>query len=147
MTTIESLPLTWLPALDALVAPRDDQEAGIYPGTVIDLLRALREDGLKVDFITPPLGFAASRGGQYTAPTFVFSPATVSGGVEVVALAIQDAVGEQRLTRTRMDVAVYVLFEGEARLVYEGMGPAFSVLGAMRASVQGPRRNWRRKSA
>jgi hypothetical protein len=67
--------------------------------------------------------------------------------VEVVALAIQVAVGEQRLTRTRMDVAVYVLFEGEARLVYEGMGPAFSVLNAMRASVQGPRKLWRRKSA
>ena len=147
MPNIQSLPMIWPPALDALVAPRSDQEAGIYPGTVIELLRALREDGLKVDFITPPEGFAASRGGQYTAPALVFSPSSLAGGVEVVALAIQEAIGEPRLTRTRMDVAVYVLFEGEATLVYEGAGPAFSVLHAMRASVQGPRRNWRRRSA
>jgi len=147
MPTIESLPTTWPPALDALVAPRSDQEPGVYPGTVIDLLRALREDGLKVDFVTPPEGFAASRGGQYTAPAFIFSPKSVSGGVEVVAFAIQEALGDLRLTRTRMDVAIYVLIDGEARLVYEGVGPAFAVLGAMRASVQGPRQAWRRRSA
>ena len=147
MPTVESLPATWPPALDALVAPRSDQEPGIYPGTIIDLLRQLRENGLKVDFITPPQGFAASRGGQYTAPAFVFSPQSLVGGVEVVAFAIQEALGELRLTRTMMDVAIYVLFDGEARVVYEGTGPAFAVLGAMRASVQGPRKLWRRRSA
>ncbi len=147
MQTIEALPTTWPPALDALVAPRTDQGPGIYSGTVIDLLRALREDGLKVDFLTPPQGFAASRGGQYTAPAFIFSPQSVSGGVEVVAFAIQEALGELKVTRTRLDIAIYVLVEGEARLVYEGEGAAFSVLAEMRAAVQGPRKRWLRRTA
>lgn len=138
---IEWLPGSWPPALDALVAPRGEPRHGaVYPGGVLDLLRAMREDGLNIDYAAPPDGFAGTHGGEYVAPGVGFTPRTLAGGAEVLALAIQDSIGVAKLTRTRIDVAIFVHDGARAELVYEGSGPAVPVLGAMRSAA----RTWRR---
>jgi hypothetical protein len=138
---LDWLPRTWPPALDALVAPRGAATvAAIYPGGVLDLLRALREDGLNIDYAASPEGFASTHGGEYVAPAIAFTSRTLAGGVEVFALALQETIGPAKLTRTRLDVAVYVHDEAKVSLVYEGAGPAIPVLAAMRGAA----RAWRR---
>jgi hypothetical protein len=129
----------WPEGLDVLVLPGipgKDVKVGTgelpYPTTTTDVIKVIRERGLKIDYHTPDAKhvWVGYKAGDWWGPIMVIAEGTVGS---LIAAAIWELVGAARAKKLRIHLKVGKATKGGTTVKwFEAHGPAGEVVEAMR---------------